>query len=316
MRTRIVRILVEVVETTVIMFRINLLINSISNSLMIGFNSIYPTLFISQSPSKYTTGKVGIGNVTQPLAKLHIKVEHGEQAGLFIEQNNFRMLSFYLGDINHGIKSADDIGLVFLSDNNYIFNDGNIGIGTLAPEYDLDVKGSMFSKSLTLFDKELYSENITGWVLRSDKYGNALWTDPAALNDNDWLTSGNNIYRPGGDVGIGCRETFGYRLAVNGAIIAEEVTVKVSEDWPDHVFNQDYELISINELSQYIDSEHHLPGIPSAASLLQSGLKLGQMESLLLKKIEELTLYIIQQDKKINDLESKVGRLVNNRFTE
>ncbi len=71
------------------------LINTIGNSLMIGFNSIYPTLFIDKSPSKFRTGKVGIGNVTKPEAKLHILADHGENAGLFVEQTNFRAIDLY-----------------------------------------------------------------------------------------------------------------------------------------------------------------------------------------------------------------------------
>jgi hypothetical protein len=282
------------------------LINAFDNSLMIGFNSIYPTLYVSRSPSRKSTGKVGIGNVTQPLAKLHIKAEHGEQAGLFIEQDNFRSVCLFLGDKDHGLQGADDIGLIFLSEDNYIFKDGQVGIGTTNPHYDLDVKGSTNTQQLRVYDPELYRENIEGWVLQSDEAGNAFWTSPDEFNDDDWLSSGVNIYRPEGHVGIGTRETFGYSLAVNGAILTEEVTVKVKEDWPDYVFDEDYELVSLNELNSFIHENRHLPEVPAADAILESGLEVGKMQSLLLKKIEELTLYIIQQDRKICELESRV----------
>lgn len=280
------------------------LTNNIDNSLMIGFNSIHPTLFVSSSPSKLSTGKVGIGNVTNPQAKLHILTEHGEHEGLFIEQVNFRRSDFYLGDKEHGIMSMDDCGLVFLSAKNYIFNDGRMGINTLNPSCELDVQGSIFSRQFRLYDSELYNENIEGWVLRSDKQGNAFWTNPSFLADDDWTISGNNIYRLDGYVGIGTSETYGYKLAVNGAIICEEVTVKIREDWPDYVFDEGYELMPITQLGNYISEHGHLPDIPAAGALKEKGLEVGRMQNLLLKKIEELTLYIIRQDEKIKKLES------------
>ncbi len=285
------------------------MINNIENSLMIGFNSIYPTLFVSKSPSKYTTGKVGIGNVTNPEARLHVHADHGEFAGLFVEQEDFRMIDFYLGNKGHGLRSMDDCGLLFLSENNYIFNDGRVGIKTLYPSYDLEVQGSIFSRHLTIFDRETYKENIEGWIMRSDKYGNAFWSDPSLMNDNDWTISGNNIYRLEGQVGIGTSDTYGYKLAVNGAIITEEVIVKISEDWPDYVFDEAYTLMPIPQLESYIAEHGHLPDMPAADALLKTGLEVGKMESLLLKKIEELTLYVIRQEEKIVTLETRITLL-------
>ncbi|MCK5765107.1 MAG: hypothetical protein KAH26_03945 [Bacteroidales bacterium] len=286
------------------------LFNNINNSLMIGFNSIYPTLFIGKSHSKYRTGSIGIGNVTDPEAKLHIRNDQGEIVGLFIEQPNFRITEFYLGTKDHGLRSTDDHGLIFRTPKNYVFDDGKVGINTYYPHYDLDVQGSIFSKKLTLFDENLYLENIEGWVLRANAQGNAYWTDPAMLNDNDWIIIGNSIHRIAGTVGIGTSDTYGYKLAVNGAIITEEVTVKVSEDWPDYVFNKDYALLPLQQLESYIESNRHLPGIPSAEDIRDEGLRLGEMERLLLKKIEELTLYIIQQDYKMEELETRLDVFV------
>jgi len=286
------------------------LFNNINNSLMIGFNSIYPTLFIGKSHSKYRTGSIGIGNVTDPEAKLHIRNDQGEIVGIFIEQPNFRITDFYLGTKDHGLRSTDDHGLIFRTPKNYVFDDGKVGINTYYPHYDLDVQGSIFSKKLTLFDENLYLENIEGWVLRANAQGNAYWTDPAMLNDDDWIISGNNIHRWDGTVGIGTNNTYGYKLAVNGAIITEEVTVKVSEDWPDYVFNKDYALLPLQQLESYIESNRHLPGIPTAEEIIDEGLRLGEMERLLLKKIEELTLYIIQQDYKMEELETRLDVFV------
>ena len=282
-----------------------LLINNIDNSLMIGFNSIYPTLYVSPASSRNETGKIGIGNVTAPEAKLHILSGHGENAGLFVEQENFRNLNFWLGNKNHGLQCVDDVGMIFLSEKNFLFESGRVGIHTLRPNYDLDVKGSVFAKQFTLYDSELYKENIEGWILGSDEDGNAQWVDPRIYHDNDWTVNGNDIYRMDGYVGIGTTQTYGYKLAIDGGVLAEEVTVKLRQDWPDYVFGEDYPLLPLEQLDQFIQQNDHLPGIPLAEQINEEGLELGNMQSILLRKIEELTLYIIMQEARINALERK-----------
>jgi len=97
-----------------------------------------------------------------------------------------------------------------------------------------------------------------------------------------------------------------YTLAVNGKIIAEEVRVQLRANWPDYVFEKDYELMPISELKKYIDENKHLPEVPSAEEINErGGQDLGEMDRLLLKKIEELSLYIIQQQAEIDALKKK-----------
>jgi hypothetical protein len=422
------------------------LVNTNENSLMIGFNSIYPTLFVSPANSRNRTGNVGIGNVITPQAKLHIRADQGEFPKLFIEQPDFRSADILLGNTGHGIRSTDDHGLLFRTEKNYVFHEGNVGIGTYSPDFDLDVRGSTFTKELTIYDREHAQGNIEGWVLRSDAEGRARWSDPADLDDHDWTVRENNVFRlegnvgigtanpvaqldladifppggmnlrvgndayltdidightlgifstsdpqagavklgnsgpvlfgtetklgigtrnpastlelfrnlntggtvglcvsnsetnkwfigmngdqknqndllignlavlnqgyanlitikPNGNVGIGTGETYSYKLAVDGAILTEEVTVKVSENWPDYVFDKNYELPALPRLEEYIRENGHLPGIPSAQEVMMNGLKTGEMHISLLRKIEELTLYIIEQEARINKIE-------------
>ncbi|HKR04731.1 MAG TPA: SprB repeat-containing protein, partial [Bacteroidia bacterium] len=94
-----------------------------------------------------------------------------------------------------------------------------------------------------------------------------------------------------------------FKLAVNGNIIAEEVHVKNHANWPDYVFSENYQLKSISKLKEFIETENHLPGLPSAKTVEKEGFDLGDMQSKLLQKIEELTLYIIKQDERIEKLE-------------
>jgi hypothetical protein len=86
-----------------------------------------------------------------------------------------------------------------------------------------------------------------------------------------------------------------YRLSVNGKIRAKEIRVETG--WADYVFDKGYELPSLIDVKNYIDQNHHLPEIPSEAEIAKEGLNLGEMNKLLMKKVEELTLYLIEKDK-------------------
>ncbi|WP_269237352.1 hypothetical protein [Flavobacterium flavigenum] len=101
----------------------------------------------------------------------------------------------------------------------------------------------------------------------------------------------------------------GYAMAVKGKFITEEVKVQTYANWPDFVFKKEYNLPSINEVEQHIKKKGHLPNIPSASEVSENGILLGEMNAKLLQKIEELTLYIIQQEKRFNDQEARLKKL-------
>lgn len=94
-----------------------------------------------------------------------------------------------------------------------------------------------------------------------------------------------------------------YTLAVNGKTITEEVKVMVETTWPDYVFAKDYNLMSLTDLEAQIGVLGHLPGVPSAKEVEENGHELGQMDAILLEKVEELTLHLIEMDKTIKRLE-------------
>ncbi|WP_295117591.1 hypothetical protein [uncultured Chitinophaga sp.] len=105
-----------------------------------------------------------------------------------------------------------------------------------------------------------------------------------------------------GNVGIGATNTSGYKLTVNGTIGTRKIKVTNQETWADFVFNEDYHLRSLPELEAFIKAHHHLPEIPTDAEVKADGVDLGDMNVKLLQKVEELTLYLIQQQKKIDDV--------------
>lgn len=123
--------------------------------------------------------------------------------------------------------------------------------------------------------------------------------------DTVWEVSGNNINYTAGNVGIGTT-TPDEALTVDGKIHTREVRVDILAPFvPDYVFYDDYKLKSLEEVQNYIDQNGHLPNIPSAQEMEKEGMNLKEMNLKLLEKIEELTLYILQQEKRIQQLELK-----------
>ena len=104
-------------------------------------------------------------------------------------------------------------------------------------------------------------------------------------------------------VAIGTDPQQGYDLAVCGNIRAADVKVHAISDWCDYVFEDDYDLKSLQEVESFIEQHKHLPEIPSAVEVETEGINVSEMLQLMMKKIEELTLYTIEQDKRIKELE-------------
>lgn len=99
-----------------------------------------------------------------------------------------------------------------------------------------------------------------------------------------------------------------YKLAVSGGIITEKIRVATNGTpfWADFVFDKNYKLSTLKEVEEFIKIQKHLPNIPSTENVAKNGIDLANMDALLLQKIEELTLYVIEQNKKITRLERKL----------
>lgn len=104
----------------------------------------------------------------------------------------------------------------------------------------------------------------------------------------------------------------GYKVAIDGKVIAEELRIKLSQDWPDYVFAKDYPLMPLEELAENISHHHHLPGIPNAAEVEENGILIGDMQKKMMQKIEELTLYIIDLDQQNKELRKRINHIENN----
>lgn len=168
---------------------------------------------------------------------------------------------------------------------------GNVGIGTTTPGKKLEVKGD------DGVGIRIFNQSANTWDILNSQYGKL-----------DFVRGGSNIYMridQFGNVGIGTTNTFGYKLAVNGTIGSTEVKVENTSAWPDFVFEKDYELLTLEEVEEHINENGHLPKIPSEQEVAESGINLGEMDAKLLQKIEELTLYMIDVNKRVNELENE-----------
>ena len=100
-------------------------------------------------------------------------------------------------------------------------------------------------------------------------------------------------------------------MSINGALIATDIVVQLRSNWPDYVFSKEYKLTPLKELEQYINTEKHLPEIPEAKSMEKDGIDVAKINILLTKKVEELTLYMIELNKTNEFLSKRISELEN-----
>lgn len=327
------------------------LTNSTESSIAFGINSNKPTMLITKSLNNNYTGKVAIGSTTTPQAKLHIKSDNNEDAGIFLEPTNKSSYKSFikLYDDTHSITVDKTAAMELNSGTGALnFKGANYCLGTLGERKmriytsttptlyinasrvgtteNRDGNGSSLAIDFTnngfAFRSALYQEprssEITNW--RNLLY---LCTDGkiGLGSRNTYLenSSDNNLklYAPNamalqssnitltGKIGINTtNNTNGYALAVDGGIISTKVYIKEVKLWPDYVFADNYSLMDLDELKQYLNKTHHLPGVPSEEDILNNGYDMGEMQSVMMEKIEELTRYILMLQDEIKDLKS------------
>lgn len=215
------------------------------------------------------------------------------------------------------------------SNRNHSTFGGNVGIGTLSPSVPLAVAGGSSGSAQFGIVGENLSNTAQGVSLKSDSnvalaVGQAtsasmgfLWlpnlSNPAAAagviytfgNANPIFYEASYHYFLGNtyfsnNVGVNTTSPH-YTLDVNGSIGATDIYVSTNA-LPDYVFDADYRNAPLSEVAAYIDQNHHLPGMPSAAEAEKNGLSVGEMQNKLLQKVEELTLHMIAAEKRSDDL--------------
>ncbi|MGJ8732294.1 MAG: hypothetical protein ACSHW4_04085 [Cellulophaga sp.] len=205
-----------------------------------------------------------------------------------------------------------------------IKNNGNVGIGSINPSSKLDIMDTNTDLSIMKLRNGKWTCNqrtsIEFWngglknhptsriVSQMDgcgTQGEALLFETQTAGETN--PSIKMAIKNNGNIGVGTLNPNGWKLAVNGKIRAQEI--KVETGWSDFVFYDDYKLPTLEQVENHIKEKGHLKDIPSAKEVEENGILLGEMDSKLLQKIEELTLYTIQQEKKIQKFEKQNEQL-------
>jgi hypothetical protein len=255
-----------------------------------------------------------IGKITNITEEAKVGIFCSEQNGLLVTSVN-NPDGYILKARNSGSSNA----LV-------VKGNGRVGIGTDNPHEALQI-GDRFvihNGGTKVIGYNWHYENGTSKYI-TDGYSSQIrfgsnGTLSFVVSPSD--SAGHNITEEkyaihitnDGKVGIGTTNPHGYELAVKGFVIAEDFTVEKYNHWPDFVFNENYKILSLTELEKFIKQNKHLPGIPSKKEVKEKGIKLGEMNAKLLQKIEELTIYIIQQQKEIEALKKEVEIIKNNKL--
>lgn len=244
-------------------------------------------------------GRVGIGT-NNPLNIFNIDESSPDKDYLIFSRDGVKRYAFELSgnekaddgalSDNSGaefwLKSFDDAGnyvhapFKHIRKHNYVVLEEYVGIGTWPTgQQRFVIKGHSDAATSTHFKVTDNADNV------------------------DFLINGaGQVLIGSNNPGFSSTE---FKLAVDGGIYAEKVKVQLSEDWADFVFEEDYALRPLAEVEAFVKENKHLPEIPSASEVEQEGIDLAEMNSKLLQKVEELTLYIIEQEKRIQALEAK-----------
>lgn len=166
----------------------------------------------------------------------------------------------------------------------------NVGIGTSTPRVKLDVRGVTYSTRLALNTdpEDLGSKSFhmkTPYPANSPTYGNA----PIFLIENN--------------------ERALFQINNDGIVRSREIKVNLEAAWPDYVFEPTYQLQSLTEVEEFIEENGHLPNVPSAEEIEEDGVSLAEMNRILLEKVEELTLHLIEQQKLLEEQAKRIESL-------
>jgi len=224
------------------------------------------------------------------------------------------------------IGTSDANGLVFKTNNIERMNVDAVGKITLKQQSDLDLSFETFgrlqfntdttSDGMHIFNnKQMSAGADLVWISSAYQPNDTgLFSISSPPSATDWSKPVFSV-RSNGKVFMGVRLNFmpacsdcnEYRLFVQDGIRTEKIKIDIAStnNWADYVFKKEYRLNTLEEVEKHIAEKGHLPNIPSAAEIVKTGINVAEMDAKLLEKIEELTLYSIEQNKQIKKIQDE-----------
>lgn len=291
------------------------------------FSVFFLLSFYSQGQSLQTAYEGGRTIQTTHLAPVVIKAGQASHAlQIWENPSGWGYLEFYNNEGGGPLRAiyGNESRLNYTSPAHSFI--GNIGINQPSPGAKLSFNnvndGSDGPDGITWYSPSPLAYGIHRtpgtWVAPNYQQLRLSWDtgiilDPGKLYNKSYVeVRGSGLRVSSGNVGIGI-EFPDDKLAVNGNIRAKEIRIE-NGNWPDFVFSKSYKLPTLLDTEEYIKINGHLPDVPSAKEVTANGIDLGNMNAILLKKIEELTLYLIEQNKQIIQLKSEVIELKSKPF--
>jgi len=280
----------------------------------------------------------GLNAQIASVAKPHLDV----QGPLYLRQNLYTLNKAETDWIIWGTRDVSTTQTTInLSNINNVLIKGKVGIGTSLPKSVFHIRSnSIDNLSTSRFDANMIIEATNtsrtigigaalGFVVPANTDGSNSWQQGRILVTPDntgntnacgrmylqtrylesgaWKWRNNLVLRSSGRVGIGTTNPQS-ELAVNGTITSKEVVV-TTDGWSDFVFKENYKLRKLEEVESFIEENNHLPDIPSEKEVLENGIQVGEMNAKFLQKIEELTLYMIEQNKETKTMKAQLDKL-------
>ena len=305
---------------------------SVNHWTRIGTNGS-PLAFVTQGNDKYganpsmfitNDGRIGIGT-SNPISSLNVMGDmHINHSGYGIVQENGTIsMGTYIDPTAGWLGTNSNHPLYFYTNNGWesmaITPSGNIGMGTNTPNEKLAVAGSTGLYGNTVISPSMNGTQGTLSVGTPTIFPNSMLNVKSSLQygafiDGPTATSAalqvEGRTKLNGNVSIGSGAGFasGYRLSVDGKIICTELRVQATP-FPDYVFANDYKLKSLDEVEAHINTYHRLPNMPPATEVEAEGMSVGGIQLKLVEKVEELTLYLLQQQKQLKEQQAEINRL-------
>jgi hypothetical protein len=297
----------------------------VDNTLLIG-NSSSSNLIFGNFSTKFVdiNGSLGVNLTSNQIPSNRLEIRHGSNGFSGLRFTNLKSSNNSIPNPTSKVLSVNANGDVILV--NDMVGSGTTNQTTISAGENITVSGDPTSgyvinstaNSCNLFscdgtiDTSLGGTNNPNSNLRTITMGTNNLHFKTSTNYEDNFVGSGRIYIGGTlNFPIFNGNNSHYRLLVEGGILTEKVKIALSTttDWADYVFSDEYKLMPLNEVEMFIKENNHLPGIKSAKDLVETGLDVSEMQSKQMEKIEELTLYVIEQNKKLEKQTNEIEEL-------